>query len=60
MFNRALIQRQSFRNVLQNTCSKKFHKFHLKTPALESFLIKLKALNPATLFKKDSDPDVFP
>ena len=45
--------------VLKNLASK----FHRKTPGLESLfnkvaLIKLQALRPATLLKRDFNPDV--
>ena len=35
--------KQSFADVFQNKCSQMFHKFHKKTPMLESLLIKLQA-----------------
>ena len=34
------LKKQSFADVLQNTCSQKFGKFHKKTPALKSLFIK--------------------
>ena len=42
-----------FTDVLQNSCSLKFRKFHKKTSVLESFLTKLQALRTATLLTRD-------
>ena len=43
-----------FIDVLQNSCSKKFLKFHRKAPVSEAFLIKLQALRITTLLTRDS------
>ena len=43
-----------FTDVLQNSCSQKFRKFHRKALVSEAFLIKLQALGAATLLKRDS------
>ena len=40
----ALLQTESFADVLQNSCSYKFHKFHRKTPVLESLFNKIARL----------------
>ena len=42
------IQKHSFVNVLQNRCSKKFSKFHKKTPGWSLFSIKLYLQNTSS------------
>ena len=57
-WNYMKIQQQSFTNVLKSRRSEKFRKFHWKQLRWYFFLIKLKALSPATLLK-DCDTGVF-
>ena len=49
-----LFKRQSFSNVLQNRCSKKFHNFHKKTPVLEFIFNKVAGFLHRTLRLTDS------
>ena len=51
------VQKQSFADVLQNRRSWKYHKFHRKTPVLESLLNKV--ASPQALLKKGSNTSVF-
>ena len=52
--------KQSFGDVLQNTFSQKFRKFHRKTPVLESIFNKLTGLHACNFIKKDSKYRSFP
>ena len=52
-------KKQSFADVLENRCSKKFRKFHRKALALESLFSKVGVLRIATLLKRDSNTGVF-
>ena len=45
-------QLQSFADVLQNRCSKKFRKFHRKKPVLESLLNKVAVLKACNFIRK--------
>ena len=45
-------QLQSFADVLQNSCSKKFRKFHRKKPVLKSLLNKVAVLKACNFIKK--------
>ena len=57
------LQKQPYADVLQDRCSSKFCNIYRKTSVLSHFLIKLQALRalpPATLFKKDFNTGVFP
>ena len=50
---------QSFANALQNRRPYKFPDIHKKISVLSFFLIKLQALWPATLLKRDPNTYVF-
>ena len=53
------LQKQSFSDVLQNRCSKYFHKLHRKALVLEFLFKKLAGWRLTTSLKKDSNTGVF-
>ena len=54
------MQKQSFTDVFQNRCSLKFHKFHRKTPVLESFFNKVVRLKACSFINKRLQHSCFP
>ena len=54
------MKKQSFTIVLQNRCSKKFRKFHWKTPALEFFFKKVVGPQVSNFIKKRFQHRRFP
>ena len=49
---RKKLQKQSFADILQNRYSKKFRKFHRKTPVLKSLLNKVAGLKTCNFTNK--------
>ena len=54
-----ILQKQSFADVLENWCSEKFRKIHIKIPVVKSLFNKNSGLRPATLSKRESITSVF-
>ena len=49
---RKKLQKQSFADILQNSCSLKFRKFYRKTPVLQSLFNKVAGLKTCNFIKK--------
>ena len=56
--NELMVQKQPFPDVLPNSCSSKFRKFHRKTPVLESLFTKVADLKACNVIR-DTPTNVF-
>ena len=56
---RKKLQKQSFTDILQNRCSKKFSNFHRKIHVSEYLFNKVADLKTSNFIKKDSSTGVF-
>ena len=57
--NFSYLQKQPFRDILQNRCSQKFRKLHRKKSVLESLFNNTAGLRPETLLKTDPSTGAF-